>query len=89
MRLQVWKEGKTESLFNYTGGGEWQTSLAELFCSAELTGAITQPTDMPFSVKHFFVYHCIFGKYSDPSFSFQRDFTSSAVQTLASKLSDN
>ena len=28
------------AITNYTGYGEWQTSLAELFCSAELIGAI-------------------------------------------------
>ena len=28
------------AMTNYTGYGEWQTSLAELFCSAELTGTI-------------------------------------------------
>ena len=28
------------AITNYTGDGKWQTSLAELFCSAELTGAI-------------------------------------------------
>ena len=42
-----------------------------------------------FSSKYFSVHYCISGKHSDPSCPAQGNFTSSAVQTPVSQLSDN
>ena len=78
------------AIANLTGDGKEKT-LAELYCSEDLAGDITeQAVNKPGSaIKHISVHYCISVECSDPSRPSLRVFSSSSIQTLASLSGDN
>ena len=68
---------------------ESRKTFGELYHSEEVTEKNIRRTYLPFSAKYFFGHYSISGEHSDPSCSSQRNFTSFAVQTPVSQLSDN